>query len=311
MNPPDELMVGEFLPSFRALVSRSLRKDGMSQARIASLLGVTQASVSNYLSEAEPKPYEVLSGFSLDRSEATKAAARIASDLRRGASEGTRSVVSLWTELLGRGDVCPRHRLANPSLSDCTVCVDLLGMLAKPAEGTVADVAEAVRMLESSDSFASVMPEVSVNVAAIARDSDDPKDVVAVPGKLVNVRGRAKARQAPEAGASRHLAKVLLLARKSAPDVRGCINMKYDAKVSAALRALGLRELRISPYEPSGTEDPTLQAMKAALAGKAKPFDAIVDPGSRGVEANVYIFGKSAREVADLALRVSSRYLGS
>ncbi len=50
MHPPCELVVDTFLPSMRALVARRLKEDGLSQGRIASLLGLTQASVSSYLS---------------------------------------------------------------------------------------------------------------------------------------------------------------------------------------------------------------------------------------------------------------------
>jgi predicted transcriptional regulator len=43
------MMVESFLPAMRMLVTRRLREEGFSQGKIASLLGLTQASVSLYL----------------------------------------------------------------------------------------------------------------------------------------------------------------------------------------------------------------------------------------------------------------------
>ena len=50
MHPPCEIMMEAFLPSMRVLVARRLSEEGDSQGKISRLLGITQASVSNYLS---------------------------------------------------------------------------------------------------------------------------------------------------------------------------------------------------------------------------------------------------------------------
>ncbi len=52
MKTPCELVVGKILPSLRASVVKELSKrHGMKQSDIARKLGITQASVSQYLSE--------------------------------------------------------------------------------------------------------------------------------------------------------------------------------------------------------------------------------------------------------------------
>ncbi|UCE80934.1 MAG: helix-turn-helix domain-containing protein [Methanobacteriota archaeon] len=51
MKTPCELVVGKFLPSLRASVVKELSNGhGMKQSEIARKLGITQASVSQYLS---------------------------------------------------------------------------------------------------------------------------------------------------------------------------------------------------------------------------------------------------------------------
>ena len=53
MKTPCELVVGKILPSLRASVVKELSgKHGMKQSDIARRLGITQASVSQYLSSA-------------------------------------------------------------------------------------------------------------------------------------------------------------------------------------------------------------------------------------------------------------------
>ncbi len=43
------MMVDSFLPAMREAVAKRLSEEGLSQGKIAGLLGVTQASVSLYL----------------------------------------------------------------------------------------------------------------------------------------------------------------------------------------------------------------------------------------------------------------------
>jgi predicted transcriptional regulator len=75
-------MVDSFLPSMRALVARRLSDDGLSQGRIANLLGLTQASVSTYLSTPDTKPLSALSRLGVDAEEAVAYAALLAEDLK-------------------------------------------------------------------------------------------------------------------------------------------------------------------------------------------------------------------------------------
>ncbi len=47
------MITEHFIPSLRVLEAKKLREKGMSQTRIASLLGVTQPAVKQYLEEDE------------------------------------------------------------------------------------------------------------------------------------------------------------------------------------------------------------------------------------------------------------------
>ncbi|MDG7013373.1 MAG: hypothetical protein JRN11_02725 [Nitrososphaerota archaeon] len=308
MQPPDELMSQTFLPAMRQLVAVRLRAEGLSQSKIARLLGTTQASVSMYLSSGPDRAVAALSMFSVSRADADVYAARLASAVSRGAAEGVGTLVSIWTGILGSGAACGPHRAQYPGLADCDVCVRAYGGQAGAKVRAVADVSDAVRLLESSDSFVRVMPAVSVNLALAAGEAASPSDVVAIPGRIVKVKGRAKAMLPPEAGASAHIASVLLLARAVRPEFRACINLRYDDKIASVLKRLGLRTLSVGGNARAATEDATVEALRRRLEGSPGRFDAVADEGGDGIEPNLYLFASGAREVAALAVKLAESY---
>lgn len=66
MKPPCELTVKEFLPSLRAAIVRELSESyHMKQTDIADALGITQASVSQYLNDERAKEsrFTLIKGF--------------------------------------------------------------------------------------------------------------------------------------------------------------------------------------------------------------------------------------------------------
>jgi XRE family transcriptional regulator, thiamine biosynthesis regulator len=308
MQPPDEMMTQAFLPAIRQLVAIRLRSKGLSQSGISGLLGTTQASVSLYLSTDPAKAYSVLSRFDISKEEAEERASSLADAVRGGPSEGVTALFSAWTDLLGSGAACAYHRELYPSLSDCDMCIKEFGRRGGTRSRLIAEVSDAVRMIEGSPEFVNVMPEVSVNIACAAEDASSPADVVAIPGRIVKVRERAKAMLPPEAGASAHMAKVLLLAKGRRSELRACINVRYDVRMAEALKKSRLRAISIRNYARLGGEDPTAEALQRKLGSGTGAFEAIIDEGGSGIEPNVYLFAKGAPEVARLALKLAKAY---
>lgn len=292
----------------RQLVSGVLDSQGFSQSKISTMLGVTQASVSLYLKADTSRAYAALSELSVSRTEADRYAAQLAAAVNRNAVDGVRALNTVWTELLGSGSVCPAHRAAYPYLADCDVCIKEYGQRGGARSLTITEVADAVKMLEDSPKFVAVMPEVSVNIACAAGDATAPADVIAIPGRIIRVKNRAKAMLPPEAGASAHMSRVLLLARSRRPELRACINLRYDEKMERSMKKAGLRALPIGGYSHREAEDPTVEALERRLRSSSGRFDAIVDEGGAGIEPNVYVFAKGAREVAEIALGLARRY---
>jgi len=300
-------MMDIFLPSMRQLVSKRLQGLGLSQVKVSRLLGITQASVSLYLSSNPERAYSSLSLLSIGREEADRYAALLSEDIASGPLEAQETMATIWKSVLSRGMACDAHRARYPGLAECDICMREMAPISGGADA-IAEVSQAVGILENSASFPAVMPEVSVNLAYAPGPSESPEDVVAIPGRIVRVRDRARAMSKPEFGASRHMAKVLLISQKKRGEIKACINLRYDSKMQRAMKRLRLKTIDIGGYSASPTRDSTLDTLAARVAESKANFDAIVDTGGTGVEPNVYLFSKGARQVADLALKLAGIY---
>lgn len=305
------MMMETFLPSMRSLVSRRLSEEGYSQGRIARLLGITQASVSIYLSRDSAGVYEALSGLSVAREDAERYSALLAEDVKRNPVDAVSTLYSIWSGILGGALACGLHREGYPFLAECDVCMKTFGRRMPTDSEAVDHVSKAVAMLESSTTFVRVMPEVSVNLAFAPAGAKTPNEVVAIPGRIVRVKNSARSLSGPEYGASSHLAKVLLLVRRGMKEVSAVINLRYDRKMKKVLTRLRLRSIEIGGSYPEGTDDPVVEAIRSRLASTEAGFETIVDEGGPGMEPSLYLLGSDAVSVAKLALKISRAYVAS
>jgi len=301
MHPPCEMMVDSFLPAMRETVARKLDGEGYSQGKIASLLGVTQASVSLYL-KSEGRSGSLLGRLGISEEQGSLYAALLAEDLKKSPVYAVNTLYSLWSDALGRGALCAAHRNEYPTLAQCSMCVVKFGPQEEPSRDAVEQVAAAVRMLEGSSSFVAVMPEVSVNIAYAPPGATSPQDIVAVPGRIVKVKGMPRSFMKPEYGASTHVANVLLAVLSSNDSKRAAINIRYDAKLDSVVRRMRLAALRVK----GGSQ--MVENLRGSLSGAAGPIDAVVDPGGPGSEPGLYLFAEDATAVAQLGLKVAKFY---
>jgi len=312
MHPPCEMMVDSFLPSMRALVARRLKRDGLSQGKIASLLGLTQASVSSYLSSTAAKQSEVLSNLGLSLEEGETYAALLAEDLKNNPTYAVSTLYSIWSRILGGGDACAFHRSEYPFLATCEVCLKVFGPERGEAGGPIDHVASAVRSIEGSSLFVRVMPEVSVNVAYAPEGAKSAEELVAVPGRIVKVKGQARSFMKPEYGASTHLAAILLEVERKSPHLRASLNLRFDERMSRVLSKLGVSHLTIGRSYPKGSQDKVLGALRERLAGRdVGGFEAVVDLGGEGVEPSLYLFSEDAISLVRRALEIAREFSSS
>lgn len=120
MKTPCELVVGKIMPSMRAAVVKELSgKYRMKQAEIARKLGITQASVSQYLSSTRAGNTKMVEDFPKIKEYASEIAKRISNgEDRHGWSE----VLCEACKDIREDDNFLKMRKRAANLEECDVC---------------------------------------------------------------------------------------------------------------------------------------------------------------------------------------------
>lgn len=285
---------------------------GWTQSETADKLGVTQPAVSSYLSLLED---EDASHSDID--DLTVLAKRIAQGLASGhmsLSDTVMEVCGLCIKLKSGGFICTLHkdRVKDLREESCEVCLDLFGSGTEEVEQrrkVLNELKRAAELFEGYESFPLVMPEVRVNIVMATQDAKSVSEVAGIPGRIVEVRGRAKAFMDPEFGASSHLAKMLLVAMSFDPSLRSAVNIKYNESIHRALEKLKLRVGwfdRESVLLEMRRDESALAASVGQIADKSGGMPkVIIDLGGYGIEPVSYLFGESALELAKLVIEIA------
>lgn len=120
MKTPCELVVGKILPALRASVVKELSsRYHLKQSDIAKKLGITQASVSQYLSSARAGGTKITESFPKIKTYADDISKRIVA----GQSRFEWSVVlcEACKDIRSDEEFCRMHRLAS-NLNGCDIC---------------------------------------------------------------------------------------------------------------------------------------------------------------------------------------------
>ncbi|MCS7097943.1 MAG: hypothetical protein NZ922_03065 [Candidatus Methanomethyliaceae archaeon] len=311
MNPPCEIVVRKFLPALRVLVAKELSQTyGWPQTKIADRLGVTQAAVSGYLSQNESE----LISPPFDLEELKAIARSIAAEMnmkKRGQVDTIYEVCRICLNLRKSGTICHAHRMKISNLVEerCSICMQLhMGLTIDVMDmrrRVINEVKSALELIEGTQEFSVVLPEVFSNVVMAIEGARNISDVAGVPGRIVRFRGKAKALLDPEFGVSGHLGKVLLKVMKINPNLRASINITYNEYVRLAIERLGLKTYIFKRDMDKKDEQELLDFIEDLAKKNVGWVDVIVDEGGFGIEPNTYLFGTTAVEVADRAVRIA------
>jgi hypothetical protein len=296
------------LPNLRILVAKELVKNhGWTQTKIAKKLGVTQAAVSGYLTQ------EVIISPQFDMEELGSVAKSLASEMvqkKLNHSDLINNVCEICLSLRRGGAICHAHKLKIPELEEerCSICMQLhmsISEVSNEKRTTLEDLRCAVSLLESSQEFADLVPEVFTNIVMSLENAKGIADVAGIPGRLVKIRGKVKALMDPEFGVSSHLAKLLLVAKEYNANLRSMINLKYNEAVMGAIKRLNL-EYAVLQRDPAyaGKEDELFRFAHKAFS-KNKNLHAIVDQGGFGIEPSTYLLDEGASKLTDRVIRLS------
>jgi hypothetical protein len=292
----EEVVVEEFLPTFRSMLAEALRERGFTQREVAEALGISQSAVSKY-AHGQVSRREAF----LDDERVQDLVERVADGLASGDLSPVGALVE--TEVLIRrledGDLLARlHEEAMPGLAeyDADFAVHDPDSRVRTTEQVLASVRRGLRTLTSASGFAGLIPNVGSNLVECLPDADDIGDVAGVPGRIFDVKGRATVPGDPEFGVSEHVAGVLLSAREAGFAGRAAVNLRYDPALIDDLDAAGHRTVEFDPDAPT---DP----VRAAIAEHLDPDDpsetvVVYQSGGYGIEPITYVLGPDAGSVA-------------
>jgi predicted transcriptional regulator len=120
MKTPCELVVGKILPSLRASVVKELStKHNMKQSEIARRLGITQASVSQYLSATRAGDTKMIERFPKILDYAEEISGRIVAGEEKHQWYGV--LCKACKDIRDDDEFCRMHRIAT-NISGCDIC---------------------------------------------------------------------------------------------------------------------------------------------------------------------------------------------
>ena len=288
----EEVVVDEFLPTFRSLLAEELRERGLTQSEVAELLGISQSAVSKYVHGEVGRNKRIAA-----EERVTDLVARLADGLADGSMTTTEALVEaeVCIRALEQGGVLADiHATDVPELSDygADFSVHDSNSRLREAGRVRASVRQGLRILENTGGFATLIPAVGSNLVESLPDAKRIEDVAAVPGRILDVGGQATVPGDPEFGVSQHVANVLLAARAAGSDARAALNIAYDENTVATLDASGLTVAEFDAEASLGDGiGATLEATPDA--------DVLYQTGAMGIEPICYILGPDAVTVAE------------
>ncbi len=292
MIAPDEVVAKRVLPTLRAAVAVDLSKRGLTEREIAERLGLTQSAVSKYLrgrTKSEP---------AVVRSPAFRS---LADRLAQGLEDGSMSPVEAMAAVNAvvrreenRGVVCTLHEEEVPALRGlgCDLCVRPGASDVLAEQEVLGDLRAALRTLERDTAFARIIPSVGSNLARAKRGATTQLEVAAVPGRIFEMRGAVRVPAAPEFGASRHVAEVVLAACQVFPDHLAGLNVRAERGTLAAASRLGWGTAKFAASYEGRNE-----RIASVLRRSKRPPRAVYHLGAFGIEPVMYIIGRTAGEV--------------
>lgn len=174
------------------------------------------------------------------------------------------------------------------------------------------ELQEMLDKVEAVDGIANLIPEVGMNLAIALDFSIDHDDVIAIPGRIRPVRGKARAAGCPEFGVSKHLASYILVAREYNPDIRVAINIKYDEEIIRELERMGLLvsyyDRSQEPEEFKRMEGMTVPwGTREAIKRVGKVPDVIYHKGDVGKEPMIVLLSDDPEKLIKVLIELVKR----
>ncbi|MFC4407207.1 thiamine-phosphate synthase family protein [Haloarchaeobius iranensis] len=288
----EEIVVEEFLPTFRSMLAEDLRDRGFTQSEVAEALGISQSAVSKYAHGDVTRRQEFV-----EDERVQELVARVGEGLASDTMRPVQGLVEAEVVIrqLERGDLLAAiHREQMPELAEygAEFAIHDPDSDLRSAERVLSSLRRGLRVLENTSGFAGLIPNVGSNLVACTPDATTIDDVAGVPGRIVDVKGRATIPAEPEFGVSEYVASVLLAARDAGSGVNAAANIRYDPDIVAALEEGGYVT---AAFESEGD----VAAGVAAALDETPDATVLYQTGAVGIEPICYVLGDDPVAVAE------------
>lgn len=288
----EEIVVEEFLPTVRSMLAEELREQGLTQQEVADFLGISQSAVSKYAHGSVDRNARIAEDERVG--DLVERIATRAVDDEMSPTEALIELEVLIRELEGGGLLATLHHEAMPELEthpELEAIHDPSSRV-RERERILSALRRAIRRLERTAGFAALIPQVGSNLVYARDDATSIDDVAGIPGRIVNVKGRATVPAGPEFGVSEHVASVVLAARRGGSEHRAAINLIFDPDLMHRLEVAGYRSAEIEPG--ARLEDAVAEAVH-----RAPDTMVVYHEDAPGIEANTYLLGQNPNDVVE------------
>jgi len=137
-----------------------------------------------------------------------------------------------------------------------------------------------------------LVPEIGMAVVGATRYAETPTEVVGVDGRISHTRSGIRPAAGVRSGGSTRLAKRLVAARETWPELRFAVNCRFDESVETALSTL---------------DGPVVET--AAADEHDTPPAAVIDRGGEGRQPGVVLFATAAETLTERILQLDEALL--
>lgn len=286
----EEIVVEEFVPTFRSMLAEALRDRGYTQNEVATALGISQSAVSKYV-HGEIEQNDRLRDHDRVRQLVATLADGLAADELTPVEALIEAEVCI-RELERGGVLAELHVEAVPELAAYDdIAVHSPDGRLREAVRVRASVRRGLRILQNTSGFAQRIPAVGSNLVECLDEAETIEDVAAVPGRILDVRGQVTIPGEPEFGVSQHVASILLAARAGGSDARAVVNVRDDHALRDALTDAG--HVAVEFDAEAAIDDAVASALR-----DEPDATVLYQTGGFGIEPICYVLGLDAPTVA-------------
>ena len=169
-------------------------------------------------------------------------------------------------------------------------------------------------LLDSINNFKQIkniykaIPECQTNFVFTKKNPKTIKDVLGISGRLVKSGKEIVTAGEIVYGGSQHVATAVIHVNKKFPEIRSCLNIKYDTKIISKAKKSGFT---ILSYDRTGEPRKSKRRENSSISWgisnslKTKSPDIIYHKGDVGKEPMILIFGKNPNDVMKKTSKVT------